>query len=217
VETNVHFILGCLIYYEIKWRFHCLFKDFRTLAKFFRYLDQKCLALYMQEHFFTILLPSDKGTKRVYRDSKWMWICGTSRCHKWSQRKFDLRSIPGRQTRSSSILQHLNPPRYDLVDNLHLPSGSSSSQQTLLIFFNVIHLASDVRIPNPHTYYLVELLHFPDVDLLSILYLWFTLCITFFYRRLFGSLVLYIHHCTQQSFWPTIWSLVRHKYNYHLI
>jgi len=49
VEIEVHFILGCPVYYEIRGRFHCLFKDSRTLAEFFRYPDQRCLALYMQE------------------------------------------------------------------------------------------------------------------------------------------------------------------------
>ena len=49
VKTEMHFILGCPVYYEIIGRFHCLFRDSQTLAEFFRYPDQKCLASSMQE------------------------------------------------------------------------------------------------------------------------------------------------------------------------
>ena len=49
VETESHFIFRCPIYYEIKGRFHYLFKGPQTLAAFFRYTDQRCLALYIQE------------------------------------------------------------------------------------------------------------------------------------------------------------------------
>ena len=49
VETEVHFILRCSVYYEIIGRFHCLFRDSQTLTEFFRYPDQRCLAPSMQE------------------------------------------------------------------------------------------------------------------------------------------------------------------------
>ena len=49
VETEVNFISGCPIYYEIRGRFHCLFRDSQTLASFFKYPDERFLALYMQE------------------------------------------------------------------------------------------------------------------------------------------------------------------------
>jgi hypothetical protein len=49
VETEEHFIFCCPIYYEIRGRFHCLFRGIQTLIGFFRYFDQRCLALYMQE------------------------------------------------------------------------------------------------------------------------------------------------------------------------
>lgn len=36
VETEVHFILRCSVYYEIRGRFHYLLSDSRTLADFFQ-------------------------------------------------------------------------------------------------------------------------------------------------------------------------------------
>jgi hypothetical protein len=100
----VHFIFGCPVYYEIRGRFHCLFRGSQTLADFFRYPDQRCLALYMQEALrfrthilqppirpdptqrittFFRVLPSDRGTKRpsdisTYPDPRSMRIRGTS-------------------------------------------------------------------------------------------------------------------------------------------
>jgi hypothetical protein len=49
VKTKEHFIFRCPIYYEIRGLFHCLFKGMQTLTIFFRYLNQRCLALYIQE------------------------------------------------------------------------------------------------------------------------------------------------------------------------
>ena len=49
VEIESHFIFKCPIYYEIRERFHCLFRGPQTLAAFFRYIDQRCLALYIHE------------------------------------------------------------------------------------------------------------------------------------------------------------------------
>ncbi|KAH9303687.1 hypothetical protein KI387_008091, partial [Taxus chinensis] len=49
VETEEHFIFRCPIYYEIRGRFHCLFREHPSFAAFFRYCDQRCLALYLQE------------------------------------------------------------------------------------------------------------------------------------------------------------------------
>ena len=49
VETESHFIFRCLVYYEIRGCFYCLFRGLQTLAAFFRYTDQRCLALYIQE------------------------------------------------------------------------------------------------------------------------------------------------------------------------
>ena len=85
METEMHFIFKCPIYYEIRGQFHCLFKGSRTLVEFFRYPDQRCLALYLQEALrfrahilhpptrldttqqittFLSRLPSSRGTKR---------------------------------------------------------------------------------------------------------------------------------------------------------
>jgi hypothetical protein len=49
VKTEEHFLFRCPIYYDIKGRFHCLFRGIQTLSGFFRYSDQRCLTLYMQE------------------------------------------------------------------------------------------------------------------------------------------------------------------------
>jgi hypothetical protein len=85
VEIEVHFIFHCPIYYEIQGRYHCLFRELQTLSSFFKYPDQRCLALYMQEALrlhshtlqppprpvstqeitsFFMVLPSARGTKR---------------------------------------------------------------------------------------------------------------------------------------------------------
>ena len=39
VETESHFIFRCLVYYEIRGRFYCLFRGPQTLSAFFRYID----------------------------------------------------------------------------------------------------------------------------------------------------------------------------------
>ena len=180
VETEVHIILGCAVYYEIRRRFHCLFRDYRTLAQFFRYPNQRCLALYMQEALrfrahilqppirpdptqrittFFKLLPLDRGTKRsihtsTYPDSRLVRIRGTSPCYTRSHQQFRLKSVPGRQTRSSSIQQRVNPPRKRFSGQSALAIGFSSGQQSWLSFFSVIHSASDVKRDgsDPQTY-----------------------------------------------------------------
>ena len=86
IETETHFIFGCPAYYEIRDRFHCLFRSSQNLTSFLRYVDQICLALYLQEAFrfracflqpptrsdtiekiidFFRVLPSAQGTKRT--------------------------------------------------------------------------------------------------------------------------------------------------------
>ncbi|KAH9293843.1 hypothetical protein KI387_040957, partial [Taxus chinensis] len=49
VETEEHFIFRCPVYYEIRGRFHCLFRELPSFTTFFKYYDQRCLALYLQE------------------------------------------------------------------------------------------------------------------------------------------------------------------------
>ena len=39
VETESHFIFRCPVYYEIRGRFYCLFREAQTLAVFIRYTD----------------------------------------------------------------------------------------------------------------------------------------------------------------------------------
>ena len=39
VETEVHFIYGFPVYYEIRGRLHFLFRDSRALVKIFKYPD----------------------------------------------------------------------------------------------------------------------------------------------------------------------------------
>jgi hypothetical protein len=51
-ETEMHLIFRCPIYYEIRGRYHCLFRDSGgSLSTFFRYQDQRCLALFIREIF----------------------------------------------------------------------------------------------------------------------------------------------------------------------
>lgn len=50
VETEEHFICRCPLYYEIRGRFHCLFRDgFAPLSRVIDYEDQHCLALFVRE------------------------------------------------------------------------------------------------------------------------------------------------------------------------
>ena len=49
VETKIHFLFYCPLYYEIRGRFYCLFRDCSSCLMFFNYIDQWCLALYLQE------------------------------------------------------------------------------------------------------------------------------------------------------------------------
>jgi hypothetical protein len=127
VETEVHFIFRCPLYYEIRGRFHCLFRESQTLTGFFRYLDQRCLALYIQEalrfrahtlqppirpdstqritSFFTVL-PSGRGTKRptdisTDPDPRSVRIYEALPHSMRSQHHNHIRSLPGRRTRPS--------------------------------------------------------------------------------------------------------------------
>ena len=46
----MHHICRCLVYYEIRGRFHCLFRDgFGPLTKVMNYTDQRCLGLFLLE------------------------------------------------------------------------------------------------------------------------------------------------------------------------
>lgn len=49
VETKVHFIFHCALYYEIKGQQHCLLRELQTLSSFFKYPNQRWLALFIQE------------------------------------------------------------------------------------------------------------------------------------------------------------------------
>jgi hypothetical protein len=52
LEIEMHLIFRCPIYYEIRGRYHCLYRDSRgSLSTFFRYQDQRCLALFIREIF----------------------------------------------------------------------------------------------------------------------------------------------------------------------
>ena len=49
-ETELHYICHCPVYYEIRGRFHCLFKEgFGPLSRITRYQDQRCLELFLLE------------------------------------------------------------------------------------------------------------------------------------------------------------------------
>ena len=48
-EIELHFICHCPIYYEIRGRFHYLFKSFGPLPKVMNFQDQQCLGLYLSK------------------------------------------------------------------------------------------------------------------------------------------------------------------------
>ena len=64
-ETELHHICHCPVYYEIRGRFHCLFREgFGPLARVMRYQDQRCLGLFLLElrrHREGLLRRSDSG------------------------------------------------------------------------------------------------------------------------------------------------------------
>ena len=51
IEDEHHFVFVCPTFYEIRGRYHCLFKDSLTLHEIFRYEDQRCLAAFLNEAF----------------------------------------------------------------------------------------------------------------------------------------------------------------------
>ena len=151
MEIESHFIFKCPIYYEIRECFHCLFRGPQTLAAFFRYIDQRCLALYIQEAlkfraqvlqpptrpdttqrittFFSVLSPS-KGTKRstdldTNPVSRSVNICGSRSTR--SQRQLRTRPPFEKRTRSSR-------PRRQHFRGRPAPASSYSGDQTLLHF-----------------------------------------------------------------------------------
>ena len=49
-ETEMHHIYCCPVYYEIRGRFHCLFREgFGPQARVMNYTDQRCLGLFLLE------------------------------------------------------------------------------------------------------------------------------------------------------------------------
>ena len=49
-ETEFHHLCRCRVYYEIRGRFHCLFKEgFGPLARVMKFEDQRCLGLFLLE------------------------------------------------------------------------------------------------------------------------------------------------------------------------
>ena len=50
VEDETHFLLRCPVYYEIRGRYHCLYRDGpHTLRSFMAYPDPRCLGLLLRE------------------------------------------------------------------------------------------------------------------------------------------------------------------------
>ncbi len=49
-ETELHYTCHCPVYYEIRGRFHCLFREgFGPFSRVMRYEDQRCLGLFLLE------------------------------------------------------------------------------------------------------------------------------------------------------------------------
>ena len=172
VETEEHFIFRCPVYYEIRGRFQCLFRRSRDLTSFFRYPDQRCLALYMQEalrlrahilqpptrpdstrqitSFFTVL-PSGRGTKRqpdisTASDPRSVQARRTIPHTTRFQRHDQISSLTRRRTRSPRHQQRTTSSRQQRRARSKPPTSSSSSSSsghhTILRF---LHSASDVR------------------------------------------------------------------------
>lgn len=154
VETEWHFIFGCPIYYEIRGRYHCLFRGPQNLSSFFSYTDQRCVALYIQEtlkhrehilqppvrpnttrqitSFFSIL-PSARGVKRS---------TSPSTDQSGSHRSTDPRSVKRRgplltRAQQQNRSRHLPERRPRIIrsqrqHNGRQPAPTASNQQTLL-------------------------------------------------------------------------------------
>jgi len=76
IENKIHFIFQCPLYYEIRGRFYCLFRDCSSLSDFFSYYDQRCLALYFQE--VTLLRDSNLQSLLPHRHSSIQLITSSS-------------------------------------------------------------------------------------------------------------------------------------------
>jgi hypothetical protein len=164
----VDFIFRCTLYYEIKGRFHCLFRESQTLTSFLRYPDHRCLSLYIQEalkfrahtlqppirldstqritSFFT-LLPSGMGTKRPTDIStdpnpRSVRIREAMPRSIRSQHHNHIRSLPGKRTRSARPQHLVTSVRKQHSGQSAFPTSFSSGQQTLMSF---LHSALDVR------------------------------------------------------------------------
>ena len=69
-ETELHFIYHCPVYYEIRGRYHCLFRDgFGPLSKVMSFPDQRCLGLYLLEarKYRESILRRSKDTQQTQR------------------------------------------------------------------------------------------------------------------------------------------------------
>ncbi|MCO5599422.1 hypothetical protein L7F22_053525 [Adiantum nelumboides] len=71
-ETELHYVCHCTVYYEIRGRFHCLFKEgFGPLDRVMKYEDQRCLGLYLLEiHRHRITLLRRQRTRQNQRQIK---------------------------------------------------------------------------------------------------------------------------------------------------
>ncbi|KAH7292489.1 hypothetical protein KP509_29G071000 [Ceratopteris richardii] len=68
-ETELHYICHCTVYYEIRGRFHCLFREgFGPLSRVMSFEDQRCLGLYLLEvHRDRDTLPRRAGGRQSQR------------------------------------------------------------------------------------------------------------------------------------------------------
>ena len=150
MENEMHFIFRCPIYYKIRGRLHCLLRGPQTLADFFQYPDQRCLALYIQEAlrfrvsilqtttrpdttqkitaFFSVL-PPNRGTKRPTNMdtkpiSRSVRISETVSRPTRSQQQVHTRSLLKKPTRSSRPQDHAKSSWQQLSGR---PAPSTSS------------------------------------------------------------------------------------------
>ena len=73
-ETELHYICHCPVYYEIRGRFHCLFREgFGPLSRVMRYQDERCLGLFLlvelRRHRESLLRrPTERQSQRQITD-----------------------------------------------------------------------------------------------------------------------------------------------------
>lgn len=175
--------------------------------------------------FFKILA-SNRGTKGMidtisYPDYRPVRICGTSPAALDLSSETVLDSSLGDKLGPPDLNNAQTPLDNELVDNPHLPLALHQANKIFgkfSVFFIQPRMLGEMGlILRPISPWIFSVRTFHTWYLLSSCIIPFIFMHCIFYRRPFGSPAFYGHHCTQQSLWPTLWSLVVHKYNYLIL